>query len=202
MGGGDEYIWWCHTIVSCWGRRSVWVRQWWNAGKKNVRDDLEILEVEGIGGKYERHAGLDAWFWTVWINAWELLPWLQSYASFLPVSESDVRDWGLSRTETGENFSWAGWCFGVAEPPPCKLLAFAPKLLVFRHGGAPSLPAASFGSKAIFFYRFQKATLEIECLRQSPMKPSGVVFRRGGATSLRAAPLAPKAILLPDSEKR
>ena len=85
----------------------------------------------------------------------------------------------------------------MAEPPPCKLLAFAPKLLVFRHGGAPSLPAASgcfLGSEAIFFYRVQKATLEIECLRQSPMKPSGVVFRRGGATSLQAACFCCKAI--------
>jgi hypothetical protein len=88
----------------------------------------------------------------------------------------------------------------VAEPPPCKLLAFAPKLLVFRHGGAPSLPAASgcfLGSEAIFFYRVQKATLEIECLRQSPMKPSGVVFQRGGATSLQAACFCCKAIGVP-----
>ena len=88
----------------------------------------------------------------------------------------------------------------MAEPPPCKLLAFAPKLLVFRHGGAPSLPAASgcfLGSEAIFFYRVQKATLEIECLRQSPMKPSGVVFQRGGATSLQAACFCCKAIGVP-----
>ena len=58
---------------------------------------LATLEIEGGLSPTARCSGVAG-------PPWELLPWLHFF--FLPGSDSDVRDRGLSPAEPDETFSW------------------------------------------------------------------------------------------------